>query len=144
MMEEEQRSSEDKTSVRSTELNQPEKVKKQRKGRKRVQEFLAGDYLSRKWVVGNLPYLLFLTILAIIYIGNTYYAEKTFQETEYLKTELKELRYQYITNKSALMFQSRQSEISARAQVYGLKETSLPPYKILYSGKKKETKKLDR
>jgi hypothetical protein len=42
------------------------------------------------------------------------------------------------------MFQSRQSEISARAQVYGLKETSLPPYKILYSGKKKETKKLDR
>jgi len=120
---------------------QPETVKKTRKGRKRVQEFLGGDYLSREWVVGNLPYLLFLTILAILYIGNTYYAEKTFKDIEHTKADLKELRYQFITTKSDLMFQSRQSEISKRAQEYGLKETSLPPYKILYSGKKQVKKK---
>jgi len=143
MMEEEQNIS-DNTTPAGAIVDQSEPVKKTRKGRKRVQEFLAGDYLSREWVIGNLPYLLFVTILAILYIGNTYYAEKTFQETEHLKSELKELRYQFITTKSALMFQSRQSKISAKAQEYGLKETSLPPYKILYSGKNKEKKKLDR
>jgi hypothetical protein len=88
--------------------------KRSRKGRKRVREFLGGEYLSKEWVVGNLPYLLFLTVLAIVYIGNTYYAEKTFKEIEHTKSELKELRYKYISTKSELMFQSRQSEISKR------------------------------
>lgn len=118
-----------------------EEQKKPRTGRKRVQEFLGGDYLSREWVVGNLPYLLFITILAILYIGNTYYAEKTFKEIEHTRADLKELRYKFITTKSTLMFQSRQSEISRRAQINGLKEASLPPYKILYQGKKQEKKK---
>ncbi|MEI6455994.1 MAG: FtsL-like putative cell division protein [bacterium] len=115
--------------------------KKSRKGRKRVREFLGGEYLSKEWVVGNLPYLLFLTVLAIVYIGNTYYAEKTFKEIEHTKSELKELRYKYISAKSELMFQSRQSEISKRAMSYGLKEVPKPPYKILYSGKKAEKTK---
>ena len=114
---------------------------KTRKGGKRVREILGGEYLSREWVVGNLPYLLFLTVIAIVYIGNTYYAEKTFKEIEHTKSELKELRYKYISTKSELMFQSRQSEISRRAAVYGLKEVLLPPYKILYAGKKAEKKK---
>jgi hypothetical protein len=115
--------------------------KRSRKGRKRVREFLGGEYLSKEWVVGNLPYLLFLTVLAIVYIGNTYYAEKTFKEIEHTKSELKELRYKYISTKSELMFQSRQSEISKRAMAYGLKEVQMPPYKILYSGKKAEKTK---
>jgi len=137
-MMEEQLKTKESAATAGEPILQAEGVKKPRKGRKRVQEFLGGDYLSREWVVGNLPYLLFLTILAILYIGNTYYAEKTFKEIEHTKAELKELRYKFITTKSALMFQSRQSEISKRAQIYGLKETALPPYKILYSGKKQE------
>ncbi len=121
------------------EMKTPEK--KSRKGGKRVREFLGGEYLSKEWVVGNLPFLLFLTVLAIVYIGNTYYAEKTFKEIEHTKSELKELRYKYISTKSELMFQSRQSEISKRAMTYGLKEVHMPPYKILYSGKKAEKTK---
>jgi hypothetical protein len=119
----------------------PPAGKKTRKGRKRVREILGGEYLSREWVVGNLPFLLFITVLAIVYIGNTYYAEKTFKEIEHTKYELKELRYKFISTKSELMYQSRQSEISKRASVLGLKEVSLPPYKILYKGKKAEITK---
>jgi hypothetical protein len=109
-------------------------VKKARKGRKAVKEFLGGDYLTREWVIGNLPFLLYVTILAMIYIGNTYNTEKKFKDIERTKNELKELRYQYITTKAALMFRGRQSEISKEALKYGLKESMLPPYKILYSG----------
>ena len=109
-------------------------VKKPNKSRKAVQDFLGGDYLSQKWVTGNLFYILYLGLLAMIYIGNTYYTEKKFKSIERTKNELKELRFQYITTKSVLMFQGRQSEIAKRALVHGLKETTMPPYKILYSG----------
>ncbi|MCK9421262.1 MAG: FtsL-like putative cell division protein [Bacteroidales bacterium] len=115
-------------------------VRKVRKGRKAVKEFLGGDYLTREWVIGNLPYLFYVAVLAIIYIGNTYYTEKKFKDIERTKNELKELRYQYITTKSVLMFRCRQSEISKQAITYGLKETMLPPYKILYSGATIKTK----
>ncbi|MEI7663346.1 MAG: FtsL-like putative cell division protein [Bacteroidota bacterium] len=109
-------------------------VKKANKGRRAVQDFLGGDYLSKEWVTGNLVYILYLGLLAMIYIGNTYYTEKKFKNIERTKNDLKELRFQYITTKSILMFQGRQSEISKRALINGLKETTMPPYKILYSG----------
>ncbi len=107
-------------------------VKKTRKNARRVQEFLGGDYLSKEWVVGNLPFLLYVTILAMLYIGNTYYTEKTYKDIERTKNELKELRYQYINTRSELMFRSRQSEIIKQAEAIGLKESTFPPYKILY------------
>ena len=115
-------------------------VKKANKGRKAVQEFLGGDYLSKEWVTGNLSYILYVALLAMIYIANTYYTEKKFKTIERTKTELKELRYEYITTKSVLMFQGRQSEISKRAMILGLKEAKMPPYKILFSGEALQSK----
>jgi hypothetical protein len=109
-------------------------IKKTHKSRKAVQEFLGGDYLSKEWVTGNISYILYVALLAMIYIANTYYTEKKFKSIERTKSELKELRYEYITTKSILMFQGRQSEISKRAVIQGLKEAKMPPYKILYSG----------
>ncbi len=108
-------------------------VKKQRKIGKPIHDLLEGDFLSRQGVVRNLPFLFFLAVVAIIYIANTYYAEKTFKEIEATKNELKELRYQYITTKSTLMFHSQQIEIGKRAAQLGLKETLIPPYKVYYS-----------
>ncbi|NQV02703.1 MAG: hypothetical protein HQ542_08665 [Bacteroidia bacterium] len=109
-------------------------VKKRKRISKPIQRVLDGDFLSREGVVNNLPYLAFLAIIAIIYIANTYYAEKTFKEIEVTKIELKELRYQYITTKSTLMYLSKRSEIAEQAKMLGLTETTVPPYKIFYSG----------
>lgn len=109
-------------------------VRKPNKARKAVQEFLGGDYLSKEWVTGNLFFILYVALLAMIYIANTYYTEKKFKSIERTKNELKELRYEYITTKSVLMFEGRQSEISKRAIPLGLREAKMPPYKILYSG----------
>jgi hypothetical protein len=108
-------------------------VKKGHQGTRRVKEVLGGDYLSRSSVLSNIPFLLYVTLLAVIYIANTFYAEKTYKEIERTKTELKELRYRYITTKSILMFQGRQSEIGKRAERLALKVPTVPPYKILYS-----------
>lgn len=108
-------------------------VKKQKGISKQVSRLLGGEYLSNKSVMGNLYFLVYLGVLAMLYIANTYYAEKTFKEIERIKTELKEYRFQYLTTKSALMFHSQQSEIAKRAVTYGLKITTLPPYKIFYT-----------
>jgi len=109
-------------------------VKKKRRISRSIQSLLEGDFLSREGVVKNLPFLAFLAIIAIIYIANTYYAEKTFKDIEATKVELKELRYKYITTKSNLMYISKQSEISVRATLLGLKESKVPPYKLFYAG----------
>jgi hypothetical protein len=116
-------------------------VKKPNKSRKAMQDFLGGDYLSKEWVTGNLLYILYVALLAMIYIANTYYTEKKFKAIEQTKVELKELRYGYITTKSILMFQGRQSEISKRAIIQGLREAKMPPFKILYSGETLKAKK---
>jgi len=108
-------------------------VKKHNRVSKSISKFLGGEYLSQKTVVNNLYFLVYLAILAMLYIGNTYYAEKTFKDIEKIKSELKEYRFQYITAKSALMFYSQQSEIAKRACAFGLKATTLPPYKIFYT-----------
>lgn len=108
-------------------------VRPLRKGRKAVQNFLGGDYLTRSWVTNNIFFFLYLSLLAMIYIGNTYSTERKYKEIERTKTELKELRYHYITIKSVLMFEGRQSEISKRASALQLKESGQPPYKIFYS-----------
>src|ERR1039457_5397872 len=108
-------------------------VKKQRKDRRPIHDILGGDFLSKESVTGNLPFLVFIAFLALVYIANTYYVEKTVKEIERTKVELKELRFQYTTTKSTLMYYSKQTEIARRALKYGLKETTIPPYKIFYS-----------
>ena len=106
---------------------------KAKKERRPIHDILGGDILSRGSVTRNLPFLVFLALLALVYIANTYYAEKVVKEIERTKSELKELRFQYTTTKSTLMYYSKQTEIAKRALKLGLKETTIPPYKIFYA-----------
>jgi hypothetical protein len=91
---------------------------------------LNGDILMRKHALRNLPYILFITLLVIIYIGNTHYAESTVRKTDVITRELKELRSEYITTKFELMFKSRQSEVAKSVANMGLEEPVTPPKKI--------------
>ena len=91
---------------------------------------IMGEFFVRESFFRNIPFIGYLTILAIIYISNSYYAEKTFRKIETTKKELKELRFQYISSKSDLMFYSKQTEIAKRVVQTGLQVTSIPPYKI--------------
>ncbi|PCH92074.1 MAG: hypothetical protein COB85_08560 [Bacteroidetes bacterium] len=93
-------------------------------------EVLNGNFLTRESAIKHLPFMLFLTLLVLSYIGNAHYAEKTLRESEKLKRNLKELRSAYITAKFDLMFKSRQSEIARAVENMGLKESITPPRKI--------------
>ena len=81
-----------------------------------------------RWIVKNVPYFLFLSVLAVIYIYNGHYADKTLRNINTVSRELKELQYEYKTLKSEVMFRSKQSELARAVADQGLKELVEPPY----------------
>jgi ABC-type transport system involved in cytochrome bd biosynthesis fused ATPase/permease subunit len=95
------------------------------------QNVLGGNFLRREGSVRLLPYFLFLTILLMFYIANTYYAEKKERNIQALRTSLKEYRYEYITTRSELMHQSRQSVVATRLSDTKIKESRVPPVKVI-------------
>lgn len=80
--------------------------------------------------VRYLPYILFTTVLAVIYIGNSHYAEKTIRKIDRLKKEVEDLRADYTTLKADYMFDSKQSEVAKNVSDLGITESVQPPEKI--------------
>jgi len=83
--------------------------------------------LGYRWIVKNIPYFLFLTLLAVIYIYNGHYVDKTIRNINTVNKELKELQYEYKTVKGEVMFRSKQSELAKAVEPMGLKELMTPP-----------------
>lgn len=83
--------------------------------------------LNYQWIVRNFPFFLFLSALAVIYIYNGHYADKTIRNINTVNRELDELNYEFKTLKSEVMFRSKQSELSKAVGPYGLKELARPP-----------------
>ncbi len=82
-----------------------------------------------------MPYVAFFTVLAIAYIANAHYAERMVRKTDKMAKEIKELRAEYISIKSDLMYRSKQSQIACRLESAGLKELRTPPKKDHYTGR---------
>jgi len=91
----------------------------------------SGNFLSKDNVIHQLPFIVFLTCMGLGYIANGYYAERSVREISRINSELKELKSEYITAKSELMFMSNQSEVARASVSLGLKESTVPPKKIV-------------
>ena len=86
-----------------------------------------GRLLRYQWIVKNLPFFLFLSFLAVIYIYNGHYADKVERDIGKTSRELTELQYEYKSLKSEVMFRSKESELAKAVAPFGLKELSMPP-----------------
>jgi len=98
-----------------------------------MKELLSGSMITEKIILKNLWYIFLLTLLAAIYIGNRFHAEKITRETARLQKELKDLRAESLSTSADLMYVSRQSEVYRLVRERGLKleELKIPPYKLL-------------
>lgn len=116
-------------------LKEEKKEKKAKgKGSKVARGFLQvldGTFLTKENFMKFLPFVFFLTGLAIVYIANSYYSERTIRDIQNINTELKELRSEFITTKSELMFRSKQSEVANSVADLGIEESRMPPKKII-------------
>lgn len=99
-----------------------------------VEKYAKLDILFEDGVpVKYLPYVLFVMVITIFYIGNTHHAEKTIRKIDKIKVETEDLRADYTTLKSDYMEASKQSEVARSVAPSGLVESSSPPYQISVS-----------
>jgi hypothetical protein len=89
------------------------------------------SYFEEGFPVQYLPKILFVLLLALLYISNTHYSEKTVRRIDHVQSEVEDLRADYTTLKSDLMFASKQSEVARRVRTIGLKESKNPPSKVV-------------
>jgi hypothetical protein len=84
-------------------------------------------WLNYHSIVKQVPFFLFLAVLAVLYIYNGHYAEKTIRKINRTAKEVRELEYEYKTVKSEVMFRSKQSELVKVVVPLGLKELTVTP-----------------
>lgn len=89
------------------------------------------NYFEEGFPVHYLPKIFFVLVLGLVYIGNTHYAEQTVRKINLMQVEVEDLRADYTTLKSDLMFSSKQSEVARKVKAFGLKESLIPPYKVV-------------
>ncbi len=92
---------------------------------------LDGSFLTRDNVLNNIPNLLFLFGIGIFYIGNSQFSESAIISMDSINRELKELRSEFISTRSELMFVSKQSEVAKAVEPMGIYESVVPPKKIV-------------
>jgi len=99
----------------------------------RAKEFLDGSILTREAMTRQLPFVLFLTVLAVLYIGNRYHAERMVRKITETELEVKNLRAEQITIAAELMNISKPSEVAAivDSKNLGLKPSVDPPKKLI-------------
>lgn len=109
---------------------QDEKNMKKNKG-SFFKNYLGGDVFSKETVVKQLPFVLYVVFLLMIYISNTYIAED--MKLDIIKTTkvLEEKKVEYISIKSEITKRTKQSELSLKLKNKGIKETVEPVKKIV-------------
>ncbi|HRG38582.1 MAG TPA: FtsL-like putative cell division protein [Bacteroidia bacterium] len=114
-------------------VREPKKPEKNNKVIRSVASVVSGSFLSKETTLKNLPFIFFLSFLAICYIANGYYADDQVRRVNRLNNEIKELRTQYIVVKDSLVIKSKQTEIAKvlAKQQTGIKESVVPPKKIV-------------
>ena len=121
-----------KEQPKAEEPKKPEKPAKENKVVRSVASVVSGNFLSKDTTTKNLPFIFFLSFLAICYIANGYYADDQVRKVNNLTNEIKELKTEYIVVKDSLVIKSKQTEVAKALAIQqtGIKESVVPPKKI--------------
>lgn len=84
-------------------------------------------------VVKQVPYLLFLAFLAVVYIYNGHNADKLVRRTSKAARELKDLQSEYKSVTGDVLLRSRQSELVEAVRPLGLQELTTEPTVLIDS-----------
>ena len=101
------------------------KLKKKRKKNKVARSFmdvLNGNVLTKDYVIENLPYIVFVTALMLVYIGMGYNIDKNMRAIIQLEEENLDLRTEEISLKTEYNVVSGQSQVADSTVKMGLVE----------------------
>jgi len=110
----------------------PERKSRLLKGKvgRSMHSMLDGTFLTRERFMRALPLILMLIFLGIVYITNIFQVERKKRQIDKLEEDLRELRYEYISTRSKLMYESKPSEVAIKLKETGVRESLVPPRKI--------------
>lgn len=94
-------------------------------------DYTALGSISAELVLKNFPYVCFLGFLAMIYIANAHYSEKKVRQIQKAQSELKQMRWKYMSLKSEFTYQTKRSEVIKAVKDLGLKPSKKKPNKII-------------
>lgn len=83
-----------------------------------------------QWIVKNVPFFLFLSVLTVLYIANGHRADRTIRRINSTTTELKDLQFEYKTLKSEVMQISEEAQIVKASEKLGLKVSKEMPRRL--------------
>lgn len=106
------------------------KAKTSGKGGKTLMTVFGGKYLVNRGIAQQFPFLVYVTILLMILITNTYVAEEKSREITQTTKRLNDLQVEYVQLKSAIMEASKQSVLARKLKGTGIKETIEPLKRI--------------
>ncbi|SEB16180.1 FtsL-like putative cell division protein [Pedobacter hartonius] len=89
--------------------------------------------VSKESATAMMPFLVFLSLLTMLYIANSHMAVKNIRDIDKLNKEVKELSWEYKSLKADLMFKSKLTEVAKKVDTLGIKELTEPPKKIIVS-----------
>ena len=115
--------------------------KKKKKGGKTIMTVLGGKFLVRENFAKQFPFMVFVTLLLMAIITNTYIAEKKNRELMQTTRKLNDLQVEYVQVKSAIMEASKQSVLAKKLNGTGLKEVTEPLKRITIEEPEESTKR---
>lgn len=88
------------------------------------------EELGMQGLVNNIPLILVVMGFFILNIFIVHYTENTIRDLNKKSVQLKQLRWNYIDQKSKLMYMTKESELAKHAVHQGLDVLTSPPSKI--------------
>lgn len=95
-----------------------------------IKQWLAFGTISSEWAIKNMPYLIFLAFLGIVYIANAHYSENKIRKIHTLTDEVNDLRFRYMSLRSELMYETKQSKIASQLNEEGIRTGGADIYVI--------------
>ena len=109
---------------------QREKRKRRRKENQiggLIREVLSGDILAREALVKQVPFLLYLSLLTLLYLGMGYQTERVLREKQRTLDLLEEATAEEKTLRSDFEAQLQQSSLAKSTSALGLEQPTSPP-----------------
>jgi len=120
-------------------MQKQNKIKGEPRQESRLKRTLDFSFLSinRRNASRWIPFILYLSLLAVVYIGIRYYGEKTELQIKSLQENMQEYRAEYLTLKAEMMYKTKQSQVVKMVDSLGLEALTEPPAKIKLKPKEK-------
>lgn len=87
--------------------------------------------ISAMVIFKNLPFMIFILGIGLVYIANVQYAEYQIRKSQVLEKEIKELKWKYWSMQSGIMFSTTESQVSQKVSEKELMIKEEAPKKLI-------------